>query len=147
MNKLSFTSNDKIKIKSDLNEQFMTLKQQKQQLQQSTINYQMSERIVFTTNYQLVKTKNDENDFDQKLFVETEKIVEPVNILNETQTSENVEKRFSFLNSKAKSNPQNYKYLTYSSSSASKTFDKSLRNLFKYIRSYNNGSNNDNNLK
>ena len=142
-----FTSNDKInKIKvSNLNEQLLTLKQQKQQLEQSTVNYQMNERIIFMTNYQLVQAKNyDEGD--EEIIKPEKNTQEPDNtsILDETQSKKSLEKRYSFLNSITK---HNHKYLTYSSSSASKTFDKSFRNIFKYIRSYNNGNNNENNLK
>ena len=65
--------------------------------------------------------------------------MEDIYIDNQNINDNGLERQYSFLNTKMKptENSTNYKYLTFSAS-AGKTFDKSLRNIFKYIRLYNN---------
>lgn len=111
---------------SHAHEQLLTLKQQQDQLQHSTMNYQLNEILVKDSKTP-VEEMCDEITREPKQF-EGQRISEI-----------DIEKQFS----KIKTSSTNYKYLTFSSS-ASKTFDKSLRNLFKYIRLYNN---NETNLK
>ena len=126
--KILYASNDKINMikVSHAHEQLLTLKQQQDQLQHSTMNYQLNEILVKDSKTP-VEEMCDEITREPKQF-EGQRISEI-----------DIEKQFS----KIKTSSTNYKYLTFSSS-ASKTFDKSLRNLFKYIRLYNN---NETNLK
>ena len=96
-----------------------------------------------TANYsEIIVDKTDDDDVRLSLPT-TNMSISDSNKINENE----LDRQYSFINSKAKSNQTNYKYLTFSTSNsnAGRTFDKSLRNIFKYIRLYNGNSNNNNN--